>query len=173
MYLTPSEKWVRDGHLEVIPCIEEHRDSTSSRTSRLLFLLLVENINPSGTSLPTAEPQTREPVLPGLHRYGLAVSNGNDAPARVCRARELQDYLMVLILIALQVSGGLIRVFYCYPWQTTFHTFHHIHTPETLAQNAHHQHVAAITLLFTINTRTVTLNIQGGYLAEREGPRYQ
>lgn len=53
----------------VIPCTEEHMDATGSRISQLLFLLLFENMNPSGISQTTAEPQTRGYILPDLHWY--------------------------------------------------------------------------------------------------------
>lgn len=39
MYLTPGEKCVLNGHVEVIACVEKHTVSIGSRISQLLFLL--------------------------------------------------------------------------------------------------------------------------------------
>lgn len=84
-------------------------DSTGSRILQLLFLL---NTDPSGISLSTAEPQMRGSIFPDLHRYrpGPSVMGRTSLP-QVCRTLELQGFLMVLILIVLQVSGGLVWVF--------------------------------------------------------------
>lgn len=56
--MTPGEKEVLGGQVEVISYVEEHMDSPGSSIFQLLFLPLFENMNPFGIFLPASEPQT-------------------------------------------------------------------------------------------------------------------
>lgn len=142
------------------------------RLPQLLFLLLFGTWIPVGYLCLQLNHKWEDPPWKTCPGTGLGSAMGQTPLPHISRTFKLQGFLVVLILIVLQMSGGLIWVFDCYLWQTAPHKSLYLHIWNTLCQSACYWHVSAIKLLLTINMWTATLNIHSVCSAVREGLRY-